>query len=613
MRGRGNGTMRASAIQQMQRSAGNRAVQRLLAGRAAAVTPPISGRPNAVSVQRNGTGLAGAGAIGEFTANIKAPLAAWDSHGADLEKRQRALFEPATRQLEALGAPRITSMLKHEHYGGDSTFAAFMPATWMVLINPRGLQANATDEEKARVAGAIYHEIRHAEQYFRIARMLAGEGAEQELSALGLRADVVAQARKNPLPRPQSAPKKGLLESDKEFGPREQGFKEQQREYQEAKAWHEATIRYHFMTVKKDETEKEYYAAKATQATDPERYKAAWLQYRQAYKLYQSTAVEADAWAVGGKVESQLGFKPNTLETELAKMPADPRTFKPITTGDTPSTPLRSRAIGTGAPPSYKPQLGSTGSPPSMLGSDVGGSTLDDANSGGGVNTTSPSPFTPPVRTPRKLGAFSPLTPLDPSTISATDEVPFTPPVRQGRKLWGFSPLTPLDPSTFGAIETQVPDLDDAASGGAIPTATPQIPTPSNGPRRPRLGVFSPRPAIDPSTSNMPGPETSDLAAPTFASSANSGGAISTSPSPFTPPVRQGRKLGGFSPLTPLDPGTISATDTETPTPDATGGPRRDDDETNLQLTVQRHAVPDALAQALSRQQIPEEELTKKG
>ena len=220
---------------------------------------------------------------------------------------------------------------------------------------------------------------------------------------------------------------------------------EQRREYAEAKAWHEASTRYRDMTIKKDETEKEYYAAKATQATDPERYKAAWLQYRQAYKLYQSTAVEADAWAVGGKVESQLGFKPNDLETELAKMPADPRTFKAITTGDTPSTPLRSRAIGTGAPPSYKPQLGSTSPPISTVGSDVDGSM---------------PPFTPPVRQGRKLGGFSPLTPFDPSTISATDTQvpdlddspsggsasPFTPPVRQGRKLVDFSPLTPLRP-----------------------------------------------------------------------------------------------------------------------------------------------------------------------
>jgi len=602
--------VRATAIQQMQRTAGNRAVQRLLAGRAAATAPPIRDHANGVSIQRSGTGLAAAGAVDQFATNVKAPIAAWDSYGADVEKRQRALFEPATKQLEALGAPRITSILQDPRMVAESTFAAFMPATWMVLINPSGLQANATDEEKARVAGAIYHEIRHAEQFYRIARMLAGEGAEQELSALGLRSDVVAQARKNPLPRPQSAPKKGVLESEEKYqsrvGDYQQGA-EQRREHAEAKAWHEATIRYRDMTIKKDETEKEYYAAKATQATDPERYKAAWLQYRQAYKLYQSTAVEADAWAAGGMIEAKLGFKPNDLETELAKMPADPRTFTPIPSG-------RSRAVGTGALPSYKPQPSTSSPPMSTLGSDVDGST---------------SPFTPPVRQGRKLGGFSPLTPFDPSTFNAPDTqvpdldespsggstaLPFTPPMRQGRKLGGFSPLTPLDPSTFGAIETQVPDLDDAASGGAIPTATPQIPTPSNGPRRPRLGVFSPRPAIDASTTNMPGPETADLDAPTFASSANSGGAISTSTVPFTPPVRQGRKLGGFSPLTPFDPSTISANDTETPIPDSTGGlPRRDDDETKLQLTVQRHAVPDALAQALSHQQIPEEELTKKG
>ncbi|HEX6606281.1 MAG TPA: hypothetical protein VF276_05125, partial [Chloroflexia bacterium] len=159
--GRGNGTVRATAMQQMQRTSGNRAVQRLLAGRAAPVAP-ISGRPTAVSVQRNGTGLAGAGAVGQFATNMKAPMAAWDSYGDDLEKRQRALFEPATKQLEALGAPRITSLLKDDRLGDESTYAAFMPATWMVLINPAGLRANATDEAKARLAGTLYHEIRHA-------------------------------------------------------------------------------------------------------------------------------------------------------------------------------------------------------------------------------------------------------------------------------------------------------------------------------------------------------------------------------------------------------------------------------------------------------------------
>src|SRR5689334_19164807 len=71
MRGRGNGTVRATAIQQMQRTSGNRAVQRLLAGRTAAGAPPINSRSGGVSIQRNGTGLAGAGAVGQFTANIK--------------------------------------------------------------------------------------------------------------------------------------------------------------------------------------------------------------------------------------------------------------------------------------------------------------------------------------------------------------------------------------------------------------------------------------------------------------------------------------------------------------------------------------------------------------
>jgi hypothetical protein len=599
----------------MQRTAGNRAVQRLLAARAAAVAPPVNG--GTVSIQRNGTGLADAGAVGQFTANITAPIAAWDSYGDDLEKRQRALFEPATRQLEALGAPRITSLLKHEHYGGESTYAAFMPATWMVLINPSGLRANASDEAKARLAGTIYHEIRHAEQYYRIARMLAGKGAETELSTLGLRADVIAHARKNPLSRPQQSkqPKRGAFESDEKFQSRMADFQqgaEQEREYQEAKAWHEATIRYHDMTVKKDETEKEYYAAKATADTDPERYKAAWLQYRQAYKLYQSTAVEADAWAVGGKVEFQLGFQPNTLETELAKMPADPRTFKPIGAAtSTPQPPMRPRAVGTGALPAYKPQADSISATPDLDDTPAPVSTSDSP----GSITTSASPLTPPVRVPRKLGAFSPLTPLDPSTIGAPDELPHTPPVRVPRKLGAFSPLTPLDPSTIGAIETQVPDLDDVPSGGAIPTSTPQIPTPSSAPRRPRLGVFSPRPAIDPSTSNMPGPETSDLDAPAITSPASSGGPVPTPTPRLRPATGRAARPMGISPLAAFDPSTISASDTPdtTPTPGPTGGPRRDDDETNLQLTVQRHAVPEELAQTLSRQQIPEEELTAKG
>lgn len=63
---------------------------------------------------------------------------------------------------------------------------SFFRVTWSIKINPAQFSSRSgiskvgelTVDEAAEVADTLYHEARHSEQYFRIARMLAGQSKE---------------------------------------------------------------------------------------------------------------------------------------------------------------------------------------------------------------------------------------------------------------------------------------------------------------------------------------------------------------------------------------------------------------------------------------------------
>ncbi|MGX7823909.1 peptidoglycan-binding domain-containing protein [Actinokineospora sp. 24-640] len=90
------------------------------------------------------------------------------------EDRVLALESAANDELTAAGVPYVHFQLDP----ATPPYAQFDFTTWIALIEPTPFEpANAealSQEEQGRIAATVYHEARHAEQWFEIARLLAG-------------------------------------------------------------------------------------------------------------------------------------------------------------------------------------------------------------------------------------------------------------------------------------------------------------------------------------------------------------------------------------------------------------------------------------------------------
>lgn len=160
------------ALLELQRGAGNQAVARVLSRRTQ--KPPPA------------TGMRADGAIGEFVR--KGVIFLRNNPDAPLHHFARFLGAAANVQLERLGIPDVKVRIDHAGKGG----AHFDVELWEMFIDADGFThregvttlGQLNDDEAAIIAMSVYHEARHAEQRFRVARMQAGEGAP-----LGFRMD----------------------------------------------------------------------------------------------------------------------------------------------------------------------------------------------------------------------------------------------------------------------------------------------------------------------------------------------------------------------------------------------------------------------------------------
>ena len=79
-----------------------------------------------------------------------------------------------------------------------------MPKSWTIFFDDDAFSAPDLDDDGARdVAGTVYHEARHAEQGYKMARMLAAKGnsPEQISAKMQLHIDAATGAHANPLPK----------------------------------------------------------------------------------------------------------------------------------------------------------------------------------------------------------------------------------------------------------------------------------------------------------------------------------------------------------------------------------------------------------------------------
>lgn len=119
----------------------------------------------------------------------------------DADERAARLADAANDRLAAAGVPACV----HELVELAGTEAGqFDFTTWTLRLGSGAFSLDeVTPEQALNAARTVYHEARHAEQWFQIARYLAGRGrsAAQIRQAMTIPAHVAAAAAANPLRR----------------------------------------------------------------------------------------------------------------------------------------------------------------------------------------------------------------------------------------------------------------------------------------------------------------------------------------------------------------------------------------------------------------------------
>jgi hypothetical protein len=178
----------------LQGSIGNAATARLLARDTPTVTAPAP--TPAVAVKAGETGIGAPAAVGRFVGAAKAIQKDWTTL-ATADKRAQKMGDAANDELKKAGVEQCTVKVEAMDAAGALGFR-----TWTLRIGKNAFdKATLSLTELADAADTIYHEARHAEQWFRMARLRAGAGkkAAEIATELELPPTVVAAAAAKPL------------------------------------------------------------------------------------------------------------------------------------------------------------------------------------------------------------------------------------------------------------------------------------------------------------------------------------------------------------------------------------------------------------------------------
>jgi hypothetical protein len=248
------------------------------------------------SASADPTGIATEAAVGRFVSAGKSLEADW----ADLDMTARAerLTEAANAELGAIGIPPLEMQL---HNLGDD-HGVFRSKLWAMHVNWNPFIPNeVTSGDVEIVAMTVYHEARHAEQWFRMARLMAGQGKPSTdiASTLGLPEAIVAEAVKDPLDAGGGAEaQEASVWLDSRVGPGKEKAKEVMAELRAAGAALDEAIAAYERVEKKPLVSKQRKAELAA-AVD-----AAYERFNKAHEAYSALPVEADAWEVTEAVEA---------------------------------------------------------------------------------------------------------------------------------------------------------------------------------------------------------------------------------------------------------------------------------------------------------------------
>jgi hypothetical protein len=275
----------------LQASVGNAATAQILARDTptATVPPPTP----AAAVKAGETGIGAPTAVGRFVTAAKGVEKDWTSLGT-ADKRAQKLGDAANEELKKAGVEPCTVKVEAMDSAGALGFR-----TWTLRIGKNAFdKASMTLTEMADAADTIYHEARHAEQWFRMARLRAGAGkkAAEIATELEIPPTVATAAEAKPLTGTGT-------------------------EVAEAKAWYESvygTGSSHRDTVLTElpkasaaltkamsdlaAVNKDPAATAAAKKAAADAVEAARTKRADLYKQYRALPEEADGWIVGGAV-----------------------------------------------------------------------------------------------------------------------------------------------------------------------------------------------------------------------------------------------------------------------------------------------------------------------
>jgi hypothetical protein len=270
----------------LQRTVGNQVVQRTLA-------MVGTGGEGVQAVQRSGTGIAKGETIDEFGKGVKGMESEWAK--LSTEERANKMVALANKALATVNVPAIAVKI-----GALKGRGLFDNTSWTMGVDQTIISKDSlTVNEMGKLADTFYHEARHAEQYFRVARWMAGEGKSAGYIAreLAIPGRIAKAAWNDPLD--PIHPLEELLEINKDRA----------KDIAEAKAWAKSlgragTRKYKKIIKELHDSEKALEAATAAyrqSATkeNKEKLKEARETYKKKFKTYRNLVEEKDAWKVG--------------------------------------------------------------------------------------------------------------------------------------------------------------------------------------------------------------------------------------------------------------------------------------------------------------------------
>ncbi|UII32604.1 DUF4157 domain-containing protein [Fulvivirga ulvae] len=129
----------------------------------------------------------------------------------DTNQRAMKIMEAVNAALTQVGVPPITYTLKRKD---EDSYGQFSEKEWSMELNELMFEKEAIDRDTmAQIADTVFHEARHGEQFFRIARMLAAFGLNKQeiLAKMVMNGEHVNQnIVQIALTKPMALPKDGL-------------------------------------------------------------------------------------------------------------------------------------------------------------------------------------------------------------------------------------------------------------------------------------------------------------------------------------------------------------------------------------------------------------------